>query len=206
MTFWDIVAPMYDLFERFNKPYKLMLDKINELVPQGANALELAGGTGNVSLAVSKKAFKVLCTDISESMLKTAKRKAKRRGIDNIDFDKISIFKTGKQNKSFDVVIASQILHLLAEPEKACNEIKRITDGMAFLIIPLLKELTPFGKFLIDMYKIVGFKPKHELDTESCNIFLNSIGFENCTYYVIKGTVSLYVGIWMADKEKSVYG
>jgi len=201
MTFWDIVAPIYDLFEKFNKPYKLMIDKLRELTPQGANVLELASGTGNISLAVSEKAKKVLCTDISESMLAISNRKARKRKATNIDFEKVNIFQTGKQDKQFDVVIASQVLHLLDEPEKACREIKRITADRAFIAIPLLKEVTPFGKFLITLYKAVGFKPKFELDIDGCKAFCEVIGFRVCEYYIIKGTVSLCVAVWRVDNE-----
>jgi len=196
MTFWDIIAPLYDTFEIFNKAYGQMIEKVREHVPQGANVIELACGTGNISLAVSDKANKILCTDISENMLKTASKKAVKRGIYNIEFEKLSIYETGKPDSSFDVVIASQILHLLDEPEKACDEIKRITKGIAIIPVPLLKEGTDWGKFLIKLYKIFGFKPKYEFDSNSCKLFLEEIGFENFEYFTVHGSIALGIAVW----------
>jgi len=198
MVFWDIVAPVYDLFISLNKAHKQMIHATRLLIPQGAKVLELAGGTGDISIAISNKADEVLCTDISESMLKIAKRKAKKHNLNNIYFEKISIYETGKQDNSFDAVIASQILHLTDEPKKAGAEIRRIAKNIAVLPTPLLKEAPGFGKFLIKLYKIFGFSPKYELDRSSCKTFFEEIGFNNCEYHVIEGTIPLCMAIWRA--------
>jgi len=194
MTFWDIIAPVYDIFELSKKGQ--IAEKICELTPQGANVLELASGTGDIALAVSKKAGRVLCTDISENMLKTAKRKVKKHGVNNISFDKISIFETGRHDNSFDVVIASQILHLLNDPEIACKEIRRVAKNAVFLVIPMLKEATPFRNILIRFYKLFGFDPKRKLDRNSCKVFLEEMGFVNCEYYIIKSATSSCIAVW----------
>ena len=196
MTFWDIIAPVYDLFMSLNKAHKQMIHETRLLILQGVKVLELAGGTGDISIAISDKAGEVLCTDISESMLKIARRKAKKHNINNISFEKISIYETGKQDNSFDAVIASQIFHLIDEPKKAGAEIRRIAKNIVILPTPLLKETAGFGKFLIKLYKIFGFSPKYELDRNSCKSFFEEIGFNNCEYHVIEGTVTLCMAIW----------
>ena len=55
----------------------------------------------------------VLCTDISNKMLKVARRKARRSGIQNITFEHRNIFALDEPDNSFDVVIAGQVLHLI---------------------------------------------------------------------------------------------
>ena len=198
MTFWDFIAPMYDFFEVFNRAYRRMIEKICELIPAEYNVLELASGTGNISIAVSKKASNVLCTDISNNMLKVAKRKAERQSIRNINFENMSIFETILRDNSFDVVIASQILHLLDETKAkaACDEIKRVTKNIAILNLPLIKEANSWGKFLIAIYKIFGFRSKYEFDGVSCKRFLEEIGFLNCEYYIAEGTMPLQLAVW----------
>jgi len=198
LTFWDFIAPMYDFFEVFNRAYRRMIEKICELIPAEYNVLELASGTGNISIAVSKKASNVLCTDISNNMLKVAKRKAERQSIRNINFENMSIFETILRDNSFDVVIASQILHLLDETKAkaACDEIKRVTKNIAILNLPLIKEANSWGKFLIAIYKIFGFRSKYEFDGVSCKRFLEEIGFLNCEYYIAEGTMPLQLAVW----------
>ena len=205
MTFWDAVAPLYDTFECLNKAYRQMVNKVRAIVPNGVNVLELASGTGTISVAVSGKAARVLCSDISENMLQAAKRKAKKHNAENINFEKISIFETRIQDKAFDVVIASQILHLLEDSQKACEEIRRISKRMAIISIPLLKESTVWGRFLIGIYKLLGFRPKHDFDRDSCKDFLEKMGFHDCEYDTISGTVSLCIAVWRCNEGKRRY-
>jgi ubiquinone/menaquinone biosynthesis C-methylase UbiE len=104
MTFWDFCAPFYDRAEHTNTAYIGMLRKMKERVPQGASVFEAAAGTGSISLDVSDKADKVLCTDISERMLNVARKKAERRGIKNVTFAQRSLFDTGEANSSYEVI------------------------------------------------------------------------------------------------------
>ena len=196
MAFWDMVAPVYDLTQLSYGTYEHMVDKVCELTPEGASVLELAGGTGKVSRAVCGKASEVLCTDISDNMLKIAERKAKKSGAANISFEKINVFDIRKPEGSFDVVIATQVFHIIDEAWKACAEIKHVTKNMAILVIPLLKEATFFGRILVNLFKILGFKPTNILDRNSCEHFLIEIGFNNCEYRIIEGTLPFYVAVW----------
>jgi ubiquinone/menaquinone biosynthesis C-methylase UbiE len=84
-----------------------MLKTVKELVPSGASVLEIAAGTGAISLSVADKTGTVLCTDVSERMLAVAKKKAAKHGVSNIKFGNVNIFGTGLPDSGFDVVIAS---------------------------------------------------------------------------------------------------
>ena len=89
MTFWDKIAGVYDLAESINGDvYHEMCAQTERLVPVGAKVLDCAAGTGELSLAAAKKADSVVCTDLSEKMLKNARRKAGFFGADNISFEK----------------------------------------------------------------------------------------------------------------------
>jgi len=58
-----------------------MLKIVNKIVDDGASVLEVAAGTGAISLAVADKAGYVLCTDISENMLNVVRRKIKKHAV-----------------------------------------------------------------------------------------------------------------------------
>jgi ubiquinone/menaquinone biosynthesis C-methylase UbiE len=124
-TFWDFCAPFYDLAARVNgRASAEMLKTVRSLVPQGATVLEAAAGTGSISMAVAGKARSVLCTDISDNMLKVARRKAANFG--SVTVDKRSIYDLGEPDNSVDAVIAGQVLHLIDEPQKAAAELRRV--------------------------------------------------------------------------------
>ncbi|MDR0381693.1 MAG: class I SAM-dependent methyltransferase [Oscillospiraceae bacterium] len=197
MTFWDFSAPFYDRAEHTNTAYGKMLRLMRELTPEGATVFEAAAGTGSISLAVAEKAKRVLCTDISKKMLAVARKKSMKQGVSNITFDKRSLFDTGEKNGAFDVVIASQVLHLIDEPEKAAEELKRISGGSVIVAVALLKGLRGlFARPSVGIWKLLGFAPKREFDEAGFRAFLIEIGLPPCDYKVVDGNMPIAVAVW----------
>ena len=196
-TFWDFCAPFYDIAEKTNgRVYGEMLKAVHGLVPRGAAVLEAAAGTGSISLAAAEKASRVLCTDLSEKMLKVAGRKVVKRRAQNITIKARSIYELGEPDNSFDVVIAGQVLHLIDEPEKAAAELRRIAKSTVILPISLTKNLRGMAKFSLDVYRFFGFTPKLEFSADEYKAFLQSIGFKNCEHIQIAGKIPMDVAVW----------
>jgi ubiquinone/menaquinone biosynthesis C-methylase UbiE len=197
MTFWDFCAPMYDFFERRNgAAYAKMLRVVTKLTPEGASVFEAACGTAEIGIAVSKKAGSVLCTDMSENMLKVAAKKIAKRRIKNITISERSIYETGEPDGAFDVVIASQVLHLLDDPETAAAELRRISKGIVILPLALTKNLNNKGKFLLSLYRLVGFSPKREFTAKEYKHFIRGLGFDGARFVTISGEFPMVVGVW----------
>jgi len=196
-TFWDFCAPFYDMAERRNKQaYAGMLKLVRDAVPQGASVLELAAGTGSVSLAVAGKAAHVLCTDVSAKMLDIARKKARKQGAANLTFGHASIFDTGYSDGVFDVVIAAQVLHLLDAPEKAAAELRRVAADKLILPISLTKGLTGQAKLMVNLFKLLGFSPKKEFDAGDYADFLREIGFAEFELLMASGKIPMVVAVW----------
>jgi len=197
-SFWDFCAPFYDLAEKANgRAYGDMLKTVYGLVPNGSDVLEVAAGTGSISIAVSEKAKSVLCTDISKNMLAVAKKKAAK--IKNIQFDNLNIFETGKADNFFDVVIASQVLHLIDSPEKAADELRRITKHMAIIPMSFTKNLRGMAKFNFSIYRLFGFAPKIEFEADTYAEFLKKIGFIDCQIIHLAGKIPMAVAVWRKE-------
>ena len=197
MTFWDFCAPFYDRAEHTNTAYSKMLALMRDLTPEGASVFEAAAGTGSISLAIAGKARSVLCTDISERMLEVAGKKAAKAGAGNITFSTRSLFDTGERDGAFDVVIASQVLHLIDEPEKASEELKRISGEVVIVTVTLLKGLRGlFARPSVGIWKLLGFAPKREFDAASFREFLFEIGLPPSEYKIIEGNMPMAVAVW----------
>jgi ubiquinone/menaquinone biosynthesis C-methylase UbiE len=202
MTFWDFCSPIYDFTQKFNgRAYTKVLKIARNHVPQNATVLDVAAGTGEFSLAVADKAKSVLCTDISERMLRIACKKAKKRRVTNIRFGKLNIFDIRKPDNTFDVVIAGQVLHLLDEPQKAAAELRRVAKNTVILPISLTKNLRGRAKLKFDLYRLFGFAPKVEFDLDGYAEFLPKIGFENCEITSVAGKIPMAVAIWRKGGE-----
>jgi len=198
-NFWDFCAPFYDLASKANgRAYGDMLRLVREIVPQGATVMDVAAGTGAVSLALAGQASRVLCTDTSENMLRIASRKVVRAGVQNVTIEKQDIFALSVPDHLFDVVIAGQILHLIDEPEKAAAELRRVAKSMVILPMSFTKNLRGIAKLRFDLYRIFGFAPKIELSADDYEAFLQSIGFADCAVIPIAGRLPMAVAVWHA--------
>jgi SAM-dependent methyltransferase len=197
MTFWDFCAPFYDRAEKTNTAYEGMLHRLRELTPQGASVFEAAAGTGAISIAIADKAGSILCTDLSERMLAVAKKKAVKQGIGNITFDTRSLFDTGEPDNAYDVVIASQVLHLIDEPEKAAAELKRISRGIVIAPVCLLQNLRGlYARPSVGLFKLLGFAPKREFDETGYRSFLVEMGLPSGEFEIVDGNMPLAVPVW----------
>ena len=85
--FWDKFAKRYDAFMKMAaREYPDLINLIlTDLKPDNI-VLEIACGTGIISLAVSRKVHQVYATDISQAMIDIATTKAKQEKIQNIHY------------------------------------------------------------------------------------------------------------------------
>ena len=197
-TFWDRVAGLYDLFEWSNRNVNAAArGRVGELVPAGARVLDCAAGTGEFSLAAAKRAKSVLCTDLSESMLARARKKAAKRGLANIRFASRDITALSDPDGAYDVVIAANVLHLLDAPEKAVRELWRVTAPGGRLILPTYlqgKIGAAYGS-MIKIYQGVGFHYEHAFTPETYREFLERLELGSVKLEVISGGVPEGIGI-----------
>lgn len=194
MTFWDKIAWLYDIAESFNpKPYNDMLKGIKVVVPEGANVLDCAAGTGELSIAAAEKAEHVLCTDMSLPMLERARKKSAKKGIKNISFGERDIFNLPDDDNTYDAAIAGNVLHLLEEPEKAVRELCRVTKHGGRVILPtfMAKNSNP----LIKIYTLLGYRAFASYTVESYEKMLKSCGAGRVKVTKIDGLVPVAFGL-----------
>ena len=117
--FWDRFANYYDSFidKVFKKTYKTILENIDSELNLNQNVLEVGTGTGIIPFSIYSKVSSIIATDISPEMVRIANRKLIKSNIKNIDFQIQDSYNLKFPDKSFDIVIASNLLHLLYEPD-----------------------------------------------------------------------------------------
>lgn len=199
MTFWDRIAWLYDFAESLNpKSYEEMLNGIKKIVPEGANVLDCAAGTGELSIAAAERAGRVLCTDMSLPMLDRAKKKSAKKGIKNISFEERDIFSLPDEDNTYDVSMAGNVLHLLEEPEKAVRELCRVTKQGGRVILPtfMAKNSNP----LIKIYTLLGYRAFASYTIESYEKMLNDCGCGRVKVTKISGLVPVAFGVIKVQK------
>ena len=131
-NFWDKNAGRYDRFMRKDRAaYEEMYALIRPVV-KAKTVLELATGTGLIAKHIVNAAAHIEATDASAEMITEAKRTRSAK----LHFSVQDMFRLPYANHSFNVVIVSNALHIVPQPEKALQEIKRVLKDDGVLIAP----------------------------------------------------------------------
>ena len=96
-------------------------------------------------------------------------------------------------DKSFDVVIVSNALHIVPEPEKALAEIRRVLKDDGVLIAPTFTHAGNdlLGNVKAFLMKLVGFRQYSKWSSESYLDFLREQGWTVQKSEVLKASFPL---------------
>ena len=158
-NFWDRNAGRYDRFMRKDKAaYETMYGLIRPVV-KGKTVLELATGTGLIAKNIVNAAAHIEASDTSAEMIREAKR---RNHSAKLYFSVQDMFCLPYADESFEVVIVSNALHIVPQPEKALAEIHRVLRDDGVLIAPTFTHAgnSFSGKVRAFFMKLAGF-PLH---------------------------------------------
>ena len=189
-NFWDRNAGLYDCFMRKDKAvYEKMYELICSVV-KDKTVLELATGTGLIAKHIVKAAAHIEATDASPEMITEAKR---RYYSAKLHFSVQDMFSLPYASKSFDVVIVSNALHIVPQPEKALQEIKRVLKDDGVLIAPTFTHAgnSFSGKVRAFFMKLAGFPLRSKWTSAEYLRFLSQNGWTVRKSAVLKASFPL---------------
>ena len=175
-NFWDRNAFRYDSFMRKDlKAYEKVYELVSPVVGR-KTVLELAAGTGLIARHVVNEASHIEVTDASEKMIAEAK---KGNRSDKMHFSVQDMDHLPYADTSFDVVIASNALHVVPQPERALREIRRVLKDDGVFIAPTFihAENTFSGKVKAFFLKLAGFPCCHKWTSGGYLAFLRQHGW-----------------------------
>ena len=189
-TFWDRNAGRYDRFMRKDRAaYDEMYALIRPIV-RYKTVLELATGTGLIAKNIVNAAAHIEATDASPEMILEAKRDNRSA---KLHFSVQDMFRLPYADKSFDVVIVSNALHIVPQPEKTLAEIRRVLKDDGVLIAPTFTHAgnSFSGKVKAFFMRLAGF-PLHSKWTSAEYLrFLSQNGWTVRKSAVLKATFPL---------------
>jgi demethylmenaquinone methyltransferase / 2-methoxy-6-polyprenyl-1,4-benzoquinol methylase len=218
---FDSVAPKYDLMNdlmsaglhRAWKAYTVMVANLKE----GDRALDIAGGTGDLALAFSKKVGKsgqVVHTDINEAMLSTGRNRLLDLGVslptlvcdaeklpfpDNY-FDVVSVAFGLRNMTHKDVALAemNRVLKprgklLVLEFSKVAAPLEKVYDWYSFKVLPRLGKLVAGDD---SSYRYLAESIRMHPGQEELKAMMHKGGFGHVDYHNLTvGIAALHVGI-----------
>lgn len=217
------VAPQYDLMNdlmslgmhRWWKKFAIMQTQLKP----GDHALDLAGGTGDLTKLLLKKVGEkgqVTLSDINSSMLWAGRaRLTNENFINNVHYVQANAEQLPFEDNIFDSVTISFGLRNITNKEHALSEMLRVLKPGKKLIV--LEFSKPKSSFLNQLYDQYSFKVIPKLgewitkdresyqylvesirmhpDQESLLALIKKVGFEKCGYQNLSGgIVALHYG------------
>ena len=189
-NFWDRNAGRYDRFMRKDRAaYETMYGLIRPVV-KGKTVLELAAGTGLIAKNIVNAAAHIEASDTSAEMIREAKR---RNHSAKLHFSVQDMFCLPYADESFEVVIVSNALHIVPQPEKALAEIHRVLRDDGVLIAPTFThaENSFFGNSKAFFLKLAGFPLHSRWTSEEYLCFLQQNGWTVRKSDVLKASFPL---------------
>jgi demethylmenaquinone methyltransferase/2-methoxy-6-polyprenyl-1,4-benzoquinol methylase len=218
---FDSVASRYDLMNdlmslglhRAWKAYTVMVANLHE----GDRVLDIAGGTGDLALAFSKKVGKtgqVVHTDINEAMLRTGRDRLLDAGValptvvcdaeklpfpDNY-FDAVSVAFGLRNMTHKDAALAqmNRVLKpsgrlLVLEFSKVAPPLEKLYDWYSFKVLPKLGQLVAKDA---DSYQYLAESIRMHPGQEELKAMMRPAGFGHVDFHnMTGGVVALHVGI-----------
>lgn len=203
-NFWDRNAGLYDRFMRKDQTaYEKMYELIRPVV-KGRTVLELATGTGLIAKNIVGAAKHIEATDSSEGMIREAKRSSRSS---KLYFSVLDMFCLPYSDKSFDVIIVSNALHIVPQPEKALAEIHRVLKDNGVLIAPTFThaENSFSGNVKAFFMKSAGFPLRSKWTSNEYLNFLRKNGWGVRKSTVLKASFPLtYVECMKSEVQHDV--
>ena len=197
-NFWDKNAGRYDRFMRKDgAAYDEMYELIRPIV-RHKTVLELATGTGLIAKHIVNAAAHIEATDASAEMIAEANRDNRSA---KLHFSVQDMFRLPYAEESFDVVIVSNALHIVPQPEKALAEIRRVLKDDGVLIAPTFTHAgnSFTGKAKAFFMKLAGFPLHSKWTSEEYLRFLRQNGWAVRKSVVLKASFLLTY----AESEKT---
>ena len=189
-NFWNRNAKRYDRFMRKDRAAYEKLYELIRPVVKARTVLELAAGTGLIAKNIVRAASHIEVTDASEEMITEAKRNNRSA---KLHFSVRDMFCLPYADKSFDVVIVSNALHIVPQPEKALAEIRRVLKDDGVLIAPTFTHGngTLQGRIKLFFMKLAGFPLNSRWSSADYLAFLRQNGWTLRKSAVLKGSFPL---------------
>ncbi len=191
--FWDSYAPRYDSFmERVGPAYSRLIEKIKGRMEPDYTVLEIASGTGLVSVEVASRVKQYYGVDISPNMVEIARKKATGRNLANINFQVGDAYQLDFGENTFDAVLTPNVLHVLMDPARVLAGIRGVLklDGLLIAATYCHGE-SMYTRAVSFFMGLAGFKAFQKWSVRSYQAFIEKNGFRIIEETIIEDTMPL---------------
>ncbi|MDN5202714.1 class I SAM-dependent methyltransferase [Fulvivirgaceae bacterium BMA10] len=160
--FWDRVSKQSDkpTIKLSPTSLKTIESAIKYLKPDDV-ILDFGCGSGTITSEIAYHVKEIQAIDISFGMIEVAKKKVEQRKIENIDFTQSTILNKRFNEKSFDVILAFNVLHFIEDKQQIMQRINNLLkpEGLFISATVCLGERMTFLKLAMFLLTKLGMVP-----------------------------------------------
>lgn len=158
---WDRMADHYDerVMRTYQEAYHLTIEQILAEATPSDQVLEVGCGTGIIALGLSPHVTSVTGVDLSPAMIARAEAKLDAAEAGNLDFRVADAYDLPFKNHAFDLVLVTNLLYLVADPDRVIKEAKRClkSEGVLISVTDCLLESPPLRlRLMIWLRRLTG--------------------------------------------------
>jgi ubiquinone/menaquinone biosynthesis C-methylase UbiE/DNA-binding transcriptional ArsR family regulator len=114
---------------------------IEKLLPRNLVIVDVGCGTGSLTFELARFAEKAIGVDLSTEMLRRARELAKEKRARNVEFRMGDALKLPLKSQQVDAAFCVMVLHFLPEPQRAIQELCRVTRaGGRVILVDLVRH------------------------------------------------------------------
>lgn len=190
---WNKWSSIYDkLLFPTEASYANLTLKIIKSIEYTDKVLEIATGTGQVALSLSPYCKTIDAIDYSTAMISKARHNMDFLKFQNVNFSVSNAENLPYNSNTYDVVILSNALHTLENPDCVIHEIKRILKpGGKLITANFLHAENTRSMMLIHALTLIGYPIYRTFNESSYHNYLSRFDLllKRCT--IIDGIIPL---------------
>lgn len=192
-AYWDRHAKDYDRsMSLLGRPLPRMLELVGSAVVGCNRVLEVAAGTGLVTVALAQTAREVIATDYSIEMVRVLETRIRSQGLSNVQCEQADLYALRFGSHTFDAVVASNVLHLVPDLPGALAALRRVTKPGGRLILPTFcHDETAASWFVSRLLAATGFPGKRRFTTRSLRAAVESVGLTVDSEVTLPGLIPI---------------
>lgn len=187
-AFWDKASAKYAKAKIADEAaYQFTTNKTRNYLKPEDEVLEVGCGTGTTALLLADAVGHLTASDISGKMVEIGKGKAQAQNVTNVTFVRADVNDDVLAEKTYDAVLAHNMLHLLEDPASAIKKLHSLLKPGGLFISKTVTSFdasTPFKwrllKLLLPVMQLVGYAPStvHLMSQKELEGIITNAGFE----------------------------
>lgn len=200
-SFWQRVSKLYNwgVSAAGNGLFPTLAERICADWQGSERVLELACGSGQLTLLMPPRCATLTATDFAPNMVAEAKKRA-GSNYPNLSFGVEDATALTFADGTFDCVVISNALHIMPEPGKALAEIRRVLRTGGKLYAPTFVYQTDRRYLFPRLFALAGFKVYHRRTEAQLLSLIEEAGFEIARHEVLPSGISEVA--YIAGKKK----